>query len=67
MMWGWRGIRRKFSNFNFGGKNSYVKRQIYLTLTDGPLVNVLFKIVVFVTSISNTITSVWNNFFRIAH
>ena len=58
MMWGWRGVRRKFSNFNLGGKNSYVERQIYLTLTDGPLVNVLFKIVVFVTSISNRITSI---------
>ena len=63
MMWGWRCVGRKFSKINIWGKNSYFKRQVYLTLTDGPLVNV-FKILVFVTSSSNMITGVRSNFLR---
>ena len=56
--------RRKFSKVDYWSKNSDAKRHVYLTLTGGPLVNV-FKILVFVTSSSNTITGVWSNFLHI--
>ena len=65
MIWGWRFIERKFSKVNCWGKNSYAKRQVYVTLTDGPIVNV-FNILVFVTSSSNMIAGVWSNVLRIA-
>ena len=65
MMCGWWHVGRKFSKVGLGGKNSHAKRQDYLTLTHGPLVNVI-KILDFVAPSSNMITGVWSNVMNFA-
>ena len=63
MMWGWRCVGRKFSRVQIWRKNTYAKRQVYLTLTNGLLVNA-FKVILFVTSSSNTITGILSKCLR---